>query len=50
MPRYGGNVGHLKAEEFTASGTFLVPAGVTLLWVSGCAGGGGGAVAGSAVC
>lgn len=28
--------------RFTASGTFVVPAGVNLIYVSGCAGGGGG--------
>ena len=28
-------------QEFTASGSFTVPAGVTLVYVSGCAGGGG---------
>ena len=35
---------NLSSEEFTASGTFNVPAGVTLVWITGCgAGGGGGA-------
>ncbi len=29
-------------RRFTASGSFTVPAGVTQIWVSGCAGGGGG--------
>lgn len=29
-------------QRFTASGTFVVPAGVTTVYVSGCAGGGGG--------
>lgn len=30
-------------QRFTSSGSFTVPAGVTQIWVSGCAGGGGGA-------
>ena len=32
----------LHAEAFTASGTFIVPAGVTRIWVSATAAGGGG--------
>ena len=28
--------------KFTANGSFTVPAGVTQIWLSGCAGGGGG--------
>lgn len=35
--------------RFTASGTFTVPAGVTTLYLSGCAGGSGGAGGGGAV-
>lgn len=33
--------------RFTASGTYIVPAGVTTIYVSGCAGGGGGGGGGS---
>ena len=39
-------IGNRKAV-FTANGTYTVPAGVTTLWVSGCAGGGGGGSAGT---
>lgn len=31
-----------RLQKFTASGSFTVPAGVTTLYISGCAGGGGG--------
>lgn len=31
-----------SVQRFTTSGTFIVPDGVTQVWVSGCAGGGGG--------
>lgn len=34
-------------QEFTASGTFTVPAGVQLVYVSGCAAGGGGSYDGT---
>jgi hypothetical protein len=41
------------SHQFTASGTFIVPPGVTLIYVSGCAagggGGGGGGCAGTAL-
>jgi hypothetical protein len=36
-----------RLQRFTASGSFVVPAGVTTLYVSGCGGGGGGGGAGS---
>ncbi|WP_145554526.1 glycine-rich domain-containing protein [Yersinia canariae] len=41
------NLGQLKSramniQKFTSSGSFIVPDGVTQLWVSGCAAGGGG--------
>lgn len=36
--------GRLRMQEFTASGTFVVPAGVTSVWVTMCGGGGSGAV------
>ena len=39
-------IGNRKAV-FTANGTYTVPAGVTTLWVSGCAGGGGGSGGGA---
>lgn len=32
----------VRKARFNANGTFVVPAGVTTVWVSGCAGGGGG--------
>ncbi|MGF6220297.1 hypothetical protein [Pseudomonas frederiksbergensis] len=32
----------LGIQRFTANGSFTVPAGVTKIWLSGCAGGGGG--------
>lgn len=35
-------LGVKNIARFTSSGSFTVPAGVTKLWVSGCAGGGGG--------
>lgn len=38
IAKYQGN-----AQEFTASGSFTVPAGVTQIFASGCAAGGGGA-------
>lgn len=37
--------GTLKRQVFTASGTFTVPAGVSVVFVSGCGGGGSGGAA-----
>jgi hypothetical protein len=34
--------GQLKTKLFEASGTFVVPADVSMMWVDGCAGGSGG--------
>ena len=32
----------LKAKEFTANGSWTAPSGVTEVWVTACAAGGGG--------
>jgi hypothetical protein len=39
--------GRLRSQDFTSSGTFTVPAGVTTVWVTMCGGGGSGAGQGS---
>lgn len=36
--------GRIRSQEFSSSGTFTVPAGVTTVWVTMCGGGGSGAV------
>lgn len=41
-PISGGGKCNFKRQEFLANGTFTVPSGVTVLSLTGCAGGGGG--------
>lgn len=41
MPITRNNI-RLKHQLFTANGTWVVPAGVNVIWIDGCGGGGGG--------
>lgn len=42
------SLGPIRVARFTSSGTFVVPAGVTTLYMSGCGAGGGGGAGGGA--